>query len=393
MSTYSLPPVPERSDVSALIDSTCGAEAQDMNPTLVHYLARLKSSIDERQTDWDRCKKLTNPYEYVHTPVPGSKHAVCKLRPLSRSFYKLMEMYHMMGLGDVLVGARKVFYLAEGPGGFVEAMVSLRGEGDEHVAISLMDDHDASVPGWKKARHFLEENPSVVIERGADGTGDLFNPCTLEQIREVHGGSADFVTADGGFNFAADFNRQEEASTQLIACQMAYVFGVQKLGGCAVVKFFDTFTQASLDLVYLLLLAYDSVAWVKPCTSRFANSERYAVCKGFRLRDAGACSRALRATINSSDRSARVARFLNCEVPYIVRNRVEEYNAIFGQQQVESISHTLCMIDNPRHDRADAMRKGNVNKCVAWCQKHKVPFNRLAPVANAFIGARLSSSQ
>ena len=364
-----------------------------MNPTLLQYLVRLKSSIDERQADWDRCKKLTNPYEYVHTPLPGTKQAVCKLRPLSRSFYKLTEMYHMMGLGDTLDGACKVFYLAEGPGGFIEAMLSLRGEGDTHVAISLTDDHDPSVPGWKKARRFLEDNPSVTIERGADGTGDLFDPCTLEQICDAHGGSADLVTADGGFNFSADFNRQEEASTQLIACQMAYVFGVQKTGGCSVVKFFDTFTQASLDLVYLLLLAYDNVSWVKPCTSRFANSERYAVCKGFRLRDARACSKALRATIDPCDRSAPVARFVNCEIPYVVRNRVEEYNAIFGQQQVESISHTLCMIDNPRHDRVDAMRKGNVNKCVAWCQKHRVPFNRVTPVSNAFIGARVSTSQ
>ena len=393
MSTYSLPSIPNITDVISLIDSTCTVGAQDMNPTLLQYLAHMKSCIDERQSEWDRCKKLTNPYEYVHTPVPGTKMAVCKLRPLSRSFYKLTEMYYMMGLDEILSGPRKIFYLAEGPGGFIEAMVSLRSKDDTHVAMSLTDENDASVPGWKKARYFLDDNPCVAIENGADGTGDLFNLQTLEQICDAHGGSADFVTADGGFNFASDFNRQEEASTQLIACQMAYVFGVQKAGGCSVVKFFDTFTQASLDLIYLLLIAYENVSWVKPCTSRFANSERYAVCKGFRLNNARECSKALRASIEKHARNTKIIRFLNCDIPYVVRNRVEEYNAIFGQQQVESISHTLCMIDNPRHDRMDAMRKSNVNKCVMWCQKHKMPFNRLIPITNTFLGTRVSSSQ
>lgn len=396
MSTYALPTVPYRENIVDLLDPQfTEGPSRPLNQTLSAYLCDVKTQIDSCQDDWDRCKKLTNPYEYIHTPVPNSKQAVCKCKPLSRSFYKMIEIYHAMFLEEELTGSRKVFYLAEGPGGFIEALAYLRNEaGDIHYAISLVDEKDPSVPGWRKSQGFLDKHPNVVIERGQDNTGNLLNHLTLRDIYERHKGSVDLVTADGGFNFSSDFNHQEIASIQLIACQIAYTIAIQKQGGTAIIKFFDTFTSASLDLIFFLLLAYREVTWVKPCTSRYANSERYAVCRGFRLSNVAACVDKFQNMLMelAAPDSQPLSRVLNCEIPYMVLNKIEEYNAIFGQQQIESIANTLSLIENPKHDKLDAIKKSNIGKCVSWCQKYKLPFNRTIQSTNVFLGNRVSSN-
>ena len=394
MSTYALPNIPQRDDILKILNPVFQGESpRSLNPTLASYLAKIKTQIDSCQDDWDRYKKLTNPYEYIHTSVPNSKQAVCKYKPLSRSFYKIVEIYHLMSLESILPELCKIFYLAEGPGGFIEAMTSLRSKGnDEHNAISLVNDNDPSVPGWKKSYGFLEKHQSIVLETGIDHTGNLFNVGTLRDIYERHTSSVDLVTADGGFNFSSDFNHQEIVSTQLIACQIAYTVAIQKLGGTAIIKFFDTFTDASLDLIYFLLLAYKEVSWVKPCTSRYANSERYIVCRGFRLKSVGQYMERFYKMLIDAESGKAITRFLNCDVPYHILNKVEEYNAIFGQQQIESIANTLNLIDNPKHDRLDALKKANIGKCIAWCQKYNLPYNRTIQTTNMFLGNKVSSS-
>ena len=46
---------------------------------------------------------------------------------------------------------------------------------------------------------------------------------------------------------------------------------------------------------------------------------------------------------------------LNC----FFTNKMQEINAIFGQQQIESIANTLNWIDNPKYDKLDAIKKCN----------------------------------
>ena len=60
---------------------------------------------------------------------------------------------------------------------------------------------------------------------------------------------------------------------------------MQQWGGNFVVKVFDCFTSGTIDIIYLLNMLYDKVHIIKPYTSRYANSEKYIVCKFFKLND------------------------------------------------------------------------------------------------------------
>ena len=100
-----------------------------ISKTLYKYLIKSKEEIGKYVNDWDKFKKYTNPYEFIHTTIPGTKHSVCPLKPLSRSFYKMIEICNLLHIlndlpNNKITNKIKSFHLAEGPGGFIEALVN-----------------------------------------------------------------------------------------------------------------------------------------------------------------------------------------------------------------------------------------------------------------------------
>ena len=75
----------------------------------------------------------------------------------------------------------------------------------------------------------------------------------------------------------------------------------------------------------------------------------------------------------------------NIQIPYMYSCKVQEYNAIFGQQQIETISSTLNLIDTSKQERLENMKKSNIQKCMLWCQKHGVPHNSAPVNSNVFL--------
>ena len=75
--------------------------------------------------NWDNTKKYTNPYEFIHTMVPNNNLSVSQYKPISRAFYKLIEIYNLFNITDYNHPI-ETFHLAEGPGGFLEATKYIR---------------------------------------------------------------------------------------------------------------------------------------------------------------------------------------------------------------------------------------------------------------------------
>jgi 23S rRNA U2552 (ribose-2'-O)-methylase RlmE/FtsJ len=361
--------------------------------SLSTYLSEIKQKIDYREKDWDIFKKYTNPYEYVHSTVPYKKLSVAKAKPLSRSFFKMVEIIQTFQLATSSPPIN-TFHLAEGPGGFIEAISMLRkNKNDIYIGMTLMDEHnDPNIPGWKKTNTFLKQNPNVYIERGVDGTGNILSVKNLLGCKESYGSSIDFITADGGFDFSFDFNSQEVSIAQLLFAQVCYAVTMQKKGGTFVLKVFDCFMQHTMDILCILTSFYDKVYITKPNTSRYANSEKYIVCKNFLL---PTCERFFPFIQKAFDKmiappglvnNMYVHRFLSVPLPLCFVSKLEEYNAILGQQQIENIHYTILLIDNKHNqDKIDALIKMNVQKCMQWCVKHELPYNIITMNPNVFL--------
>ena len=403
-----------------------------ISQSLCNYISNIKNKIYHREKDWDVYKKYTNPYEYIHSIVPQKKKSISKYKPISRSYFKMLEMISVFKLDQQHEKPMRTFHLAEGPGGFIEAICNKRANPtDEYYGMTIIiDETDDNVPAWHKTGHFLSQHPNVILEYGKDNTGNLLNIENFEHCVKRYGGSMDLVTADGGFDFSKDFNRQEISITNLLWGQVCYAVCLQKPGGNFVLKIFDIFYEHTVHILYFLSSLYEEVNVCKLKTSRIGNSEKYVVCRKFRgtelypfilesfskIKNANRppgfenyrtpneesphrswiSTDSFRSRVNAKidifakePNSAEnceyyIWRILDCEIPRYFTKHIEDVNAIFGQQQIENIHYTISLIDKqPKQDKLDQLVKQNITKCMNWCVEHSVAYNNFV-TANLF---------
>jgi 23S rRNA U2552 (ribose-2'-O)-methylase RlmE/FtsJ len=368
-----------------------------LSMTLSKYLNNVKLRINKYPVVWDTFKRITNSYEYIHTTLPNSKNSVSKIKPLSRAFFKLIEIYNKFDMFKDVTTPIKSFHLAEGPGGFIEAMTHLRcNEEDRYHGITLIDSENENIPGWNKSALFLRKNRCVVIEKGADNTGNLYSPENFKFCNDSYKGSMDFITADGGFDFSVDFNKQEAMALRLIFTEVVYAISMQKYNGTFVLKMFDTFLKSSLDIIFLLSTLYEKVYIVKPNTSRSANSERYIVCFGYKLHNADHLFNKLYDILitlnNSLIDEMTILSVIDIQFPYKFKCAMEEINAVIGSQQIDNIQTTLRFIENKERkgEKIQQIKNNNIQKCITWCIKNKIPYNKTGSTGNIFMMNKMS---
>jgi 23S rRNA U2552 (ribose-2'-O)-methylase RlmE/FtsJ len=410
-----------------------------ISQSLSFYLNDLKTQISSQQKKWNIYKKYTNTFEYIDSTVPNKKTSVSKYKPISRSYFKMVELFAEFHFGLDDSRPIRTFHLAEGPGGFIEAVVNHRkhklsfnikktefdcsNEGntlnnDMHVGMTLIKPNETTAtkdapPGWRQSRLFFKNNTNIFIETGADKTGNILSLENLMHVNEIYGNSMDFITADGGFDFSGDFNRQEISVATLLYGQIVFALCLQKTGGSFVIKIFDCFMAHTVDLLLLLSSLYEEVYITKPHTSRCANSEKYVVCKNFTQTSSKLYPylffsfKEMLEKIGNSDGNVYMDRFLSLPIPHFFLQKLEKYNGIFGQMQMENIEKTLSLIEETdrtvvsgsntytrrqhfhshnytqyidknkcsiQHNRnISNMVNENVDKCIHWCIKHNVP--------------------
>lgn len=355
--------------------------------SLSSYLYEIKQKIESNEREWDIYKKYTNPYEYIHSSIPSKKKSVSRLLPLSRSFYKMIEIINTFELGKQ-DRPLNFFHLAEGPGGFIEAFVKERNnKSDNYIGMTLIDEkNEQNVPSWKRAEHFLKSNPNISLEYGSDKTGNILNSSNFMYCVQKYKNTMDIITGDGGFDFSMDFNKQEISITKLLFAQICYAVCLQRRGGCFVLKIFDCFMHHTIDLLYILSSFYDKVYIMKPNTSRYANSEKYLVCKNFVFSSNKYFVNHIKNAFDkmlSTSNSLFTKSFLNLQIPNFYLSRLEEFNAIFGQQQIENIHYTLSLLQNKsKQDKINQLIINHIEKCIHWCDKHNIPYNTLLPADN-----------
>ncbi len=220
---------------------------------------------------------------------------------LSRGFYKLWEILMTFDLIDKKKQKFTSAHLAEGPGSFIQATMFYRdmfcddSSKDKYHAVTLhSEDQKNHVPELEKnfINYYEKENPVRFIlhktynKQIAGGStekdnGDITDPKTVKLFGGQMSERADFVTADGGFNWK-DENTQEQEAFKLIFAQIFGALKVQKKDGSFVCKVFETFTQMSVKFITILREFYEQIYICKPLMSRPSNSEKYLICKKFK---------------------------------------------------------------------------------------------------------------
>ena len=358
-----------------------------ISKSLSQHLNCVKEKIDNYQSEWDSVKKYVNPYEYIHTIIPKQRYSVSKYKPLSRSFFKMIEICKTFNILDSYNETPlKSFHVAEGPGGFIEALLTLRKNNkDCYHGMTLIDTKE-DVPGWKKGKDFFSKYPNVTLHSGPSNDGNLFSIDNFTYCFEKYSNSMDIITGDGGFDFSIDFNNQEMMSLKLTLAQVLYALTMQKEKGTFILKVFDCYSSAMIDIIYMLSCFYKDVFICKPNTSRYANSEKYIICKDFKYISTHFFNKTFSTMINNINNDKYLERIINLEISYYFYNRLEEINTIFGQQQLQFILNTIDMIKKKdKYDKLETTKKKNIQKSIDWCIKHNLEYNTIDTHNNIFL--------
>jgi len=347
---------------------------------LIHY----KNNIDtlEDSKSWDNAKKLSNNYELIYLPNKKYKYdSVSKYEPLSRAYFKLYEILVDFKLIED-INKLKIGAIAEGPGGFIEATINYRKRfvnSKDNINAITLHSTNKDIPGWTKSKNFLKKNTNVKVNYGSDGTGDLYNVDNIKSYASLFDNDADFITADGGFDFSYNFNKQEQMSYRILFCEIVSAFSIQKIGGTFICKFFDIYTEFTQSLIYLLFSTYKEVYITKPNTSRAANSEKYIVCKGF----LGIDSRYLKKLyicVNNfkyvSENNNHIHQLFEYNFNKNFISNLNNINTKFYENQITSISNTLKLIENNKLDvEFNETIKNQTMLAFKWCKHYRVSIN------------------
>ena len=354
MSYYILPKIPN--NVSIAVDFQKEPLQAHISHSLVYYYndtLRLIEKLCKNETDQvcnsiDELSKIVNPYEYIFSKVTGSKFSVSKIKPFSNVFYDFLEISQTLNMFDNYNETNILsLHFGENNNSTIECMNMMR-----------EDNNDVNV-GFNKVEEYTLDD---------------------QNFNNIH------------FLFYEYSNSNE---TNLIIGMVKFIIKLlqkQKNGGSCVIKINNLFYKPMIDIIYLLSSLYDKLYIIKPNTSPITSCEKYVVCKYFmcNYEKINLYLEKLLIFLNNFEKmhndSLNVSYFVKDEIPYYFINKIEEANIIVGQQQLESLNQIVSILKNKnKEDKIETLKKNNLQKCVHWCEKYRIPYNKFSEKVNIFL--------
>ena len=340
------------------------------------YILKKKDEICsfELANEWELRKKITNPYEAIFsTSDTKTFPSIALVNPLSRSYFKMVEMIYISKLWDSLGDGPFISsHVCEGPGGFLQCIVEqakARKVNYTHSYAMTLKSTKSQIPGWKRSSRFLKKHPEIQLLYGSDMTGNILVKANQDIFCTTAKDSAIF-TADGGFDFSTDYSKQEENAFLLVVASITIGLRCLRQGGILVVKLFDIYSPIMLDLIIGTAAMFDSFLIYKPATSRPCNSERYFIGRGFKNDGKAAAwiEHLEKAQVKHVERPLTRLCELPADSPYV--EAIKEQIQWQENVQVQSIERAMYM----KKEDIELYVKEAIEKSIEWCRTFSVPF-------------------
>uniref|UniRef100_A0A6C0DWB5 Ribosomal RNA methyltransferase FtsJ domain-containing protein n=1 Tax=viral metagenome TaxID=1070528 RepID=A0A6C0DWB5_9ZZZZ len=328
-----------------------------------------RSKIDNIEGEiWKKVRWYINKYDFqVKDPI------------INRAFYKYWEIINEFDIFEEYVNRELILHCAEAPGGFIQGTniylqidrfvdeVKKKDENKNKIdeegftfvkrkkttkkdyiiySISLNKDLPQykmyNLPTYNK--NIL--NKYIYITYGKDNTGDINNIENVKHIERMTNASFYLITADGGFDEGIDFNNKEQLHYSLILNEIGTAIRLQKYDGHFILKMFDIFTETSIHLLYLLNLCYKNVHIYKPKTSRPTNSEKYIICKNFKLDDNKRNEILEKLLLPKLKKNLYMSFRLFDEIPEDFVENIRNINTILVKKQCEYLQYAIELCNN-----------------------------------------------
>jgi len=336
-----------------------------MSYSLIHFLNDIYTQIlhivsnDPNEQTLEYITKIVNPYEFIHTNIPGTDLSVSKLKLHSNIFFELLELFQSCNIMDPLLSKKQV-----------NIAHITRNHSDTNYLINMF--HETSVQG----------SNNITIKEDFD----FKTLCDRFIVNPVYKEKMDL--------FIFEFLEGDYINTPKYINNMILVLYIvtkyQADNGTCIIKMDNIFYKTIVDILFIFSAIFERVIIIKPSISKVTKGERYLICKNLNI-DSIRQTKLLQQLeelckpkiIDNTLNMFQIHSLIKNDIPYYFSNKLEEINAVIGQQQLEVYDHILNIYKNKnRNEKCEIMKRNHIQKCVQWCEKNQIPCNKFIDNTN-----------
>jgi len=352
---------------------------------IVKLLNNIVSFNSGELNNSEQLETITNiihPYKFIYSNVPNTSISVSKLKPYSNTFYDFIEIVKSLNIFE-LYNNKKLNTL-------------LFGE-NSYAIMECMD----------IIREDYSDNYNYI--------NDFKNYYLIINNNDIHKKSIDFLFYDlfieNSYKLDSNKNIRLENNYSIIIKILHSIFYYQNIYGTCIIKVGDLFYKPIIDLLYILSNSYNSIYIIKPITSNVISNEKYIVCKGYNhnindntielysqyllefiKNDNILLNDIINNTINSTE--YYLHNIIKNEIPYYFLNKIEELNIILGNNQLDAYNSILNLMKHKnREEKVESIKKINIQKCIHWCEKNNIPYNKFIEKLNIFYNNNIDTNK
>jgi len=301
--------------------------------------------------------RIINPFEFIHTNVPGSSLSVSKVKPSSNLFFELMEVFQLCNITDILSVKKQIniAHLTSNNSSTIDLLNMLREDNDDSI-IDIEFDYKTIY------KSFIETRVDVKV--------DLF---------------------------IFEFKEEDYIDTKQYINNMLLVLYIivnnQSNMGTSVIKIDNIFYKSIVDILFIFSAIFDKVFLIKPSISKVTKGDRFIICKNMDINMVSHTKLLQQLERHFKDSSncsiSNIHSIIDNNIPYYFSNKIEESNAVIGQQQLEAYDQIINILKNKnKDDKIEILKRTHIQKCIQWCEKNQLPHNKFVERVNVFLQAK-----
>lgn len=340
----------------------------DNHPCIISHSVNYYNAIIQTQIDnmialnkdlainkFHQANLFVNPYEFLFSKVPTYKLSVSKLAHTNPHQYELIELAHICNILDAFKYNQSLSIChVDCIHSSADLLASIRE--NSHIMH-----HHTYEPNIEELVHKLLPTANTFI---ANKKFDLmfFN-----------------------FNLNNDLQHDQCTTFQHMIYALFIILFTQAHNGSCTIKVDHLHYRLIIDIIYILNTMFNKVHIIKPSCSPIISSARYIVCKHFT--PPANCSAQIDALLHliMGNNMSNVVSLLDTIVPCHFMTKIEEVNVIVGQHQLDGFFQIINILKNKnKEEKFESMKRNNVQKCVQWCEKFHIPYNKLLEKSNMF---------
>jgi hypothetical protein len=302
--------------------------------------------------DYNKMIKIINPYEYIYSIIPGTKFSVSKLKTKTLLFYDLIEINNILDLFS--------FY--------------------KNKKLTMLN----ISPNYEDFNYYIENMKDNNNNNNNNNNIFSFNDIDAETYKAI----------DNNFDFIFFEETSSNKDTNTFIHTMIKVLFIilkhQLNQGTSIIKINKIFDKQLIEILYLFSSLFEKVYIIKPNTNNIVTFEKYIICKNF-IMNKNKIETFKDNFIEllfylKNDNNKSIFSIIDNVIPCYFINKVRDLNAILAQQQLEALDQlTMILKTKNKEEKLEFLKKNNIQKSIMWCEKFKIPYNRVTDKPNIFL--------